>query len=183
MVRLHPCPPVIYHKIKPLGLYLGKISMTITPHLLAGSAVAAAATDNLPIAFFLGFFLHFLLDALPHVDPGTFFEIENNQEMPWPTWIYIFAAIEFIAVCLIIIFLFSRRPDFGVIIAGGIGGIALDIIDNNPFLRFIHQWPFFRELHFLHHKIHYKLPARKWYWGLAPTLIVAGLSLWYLSKF
>jgi len=157
--------------------------MTITPHLLAGSAVAAAATDNLPIAFFLGFFLHFLLDALPHVDPGTFFEIENNQEMPWPTWIYIFAAIEFIAVCLIIIFLFSRRPDFGVIIAGGIGGIALDIIDNNPFLRFIHQWPFFRELHFLHHKIHYKLPARKWYWGLAPTLIVAGLSLWYLSKF
>jgi len=99
--------------------------MTITPHILAGSALASATTQSLPVAFLIGFFLHFPLDALPHIDPGSFFwpnDKEKQKTESWPTWIYIFAASEFIIVWLIVIFLFQNRANFGIIMMGGLGG-------------------------------------------------------------
>ena len=159
--------------------------MTITPHLLSGAAIASAATTSLPVAFLIGLILHFVLDALPHTDPGTFFwpgERQKQETEPWPTWIYIFAATEFIIVWLLVIILFKNRQDFGVIMAGGLGGIFIDIVDNNP-LRFIHRLPVFKQIHFFHEKVHFDLPAGKWYWGLLTQLIIIIGSLWYLLKF
>ena len=157
--------------------------MIITPHLLAGSAVADATTDNLAIAFFIGFFLHFLLDAIPHVDPGTFYNPERGGNKPWPTWLYIYAVSEFIVIWTIVIILFKNRPDFGIIMMGGLGGIFIDIVDNNPF-RMMRTWPVFRQIHAIHTKLHYDLPAKKWYWGVLTQIIIIGASLWLLySRF
>ncbi|MFA6492899.1 MAG: hypothetical protein WCV58_02070 [Patescibacteria group bacterium] len=156
--------------------------MIITPHLLAGSAVAAAVTDNWLLAFLVGFFLHFILDAVPHVDPGTFFNPERDENKPWPTWIYIYALSEFIIIWAIIIILFQHKSNFDVIIAGGMGGIAVDIIDNNPF-RSLRQLPLLKQIHSIHKKFHFDLPKEKWFLGAITQIIVIGVSVWYLLKF
>ena len=99
--------------------------MTITPHLLAGAAIATT-TNDVFVAFLLGFLTHFILDALPHIDPGTFHNIRipglgknidletvHSQDKPWPKWIYIFVICEFIFAWTLIIILFKNRADFG----------------------------------------------------------------------
>lgn len=156
--------------------------MTIAPHLLAGSAAAAAITTNLPVAFLIGFFLHFIFDAIPHFDPGTVFKISDDENKPWPLWIYIFVMVEFVVIWAIVILLFKNRPDFAIIMAGGLGGIAVDVLDNNPF-RFMRTWPIIKQIHFVHEKLHYDLDRRYWYVGLLTQFIVIGGSLWYLLKF
>lgn len=159
--------------------------MTITPHILVGSALASAATTNLPIAFLIGFFSHFILDALPHVDPGTFFcskDPTKKETESWPLWIYIYAILEFVIASLVLFFLFKNKANFEIIVVGGIGGITVDILDNNP-LRFMRQWPILRQIHWLHQKLHYDLPQDKWYWGLPLQIIIMGVCLWYLLKY
>ena len=169
--------------------------MTITPHFFASAALATATTNNVFVAFLLGFLLHFVLDSLPHVDPGTFHNIRvpgfgknihleevHAQDKPWPNWIYTFVVIEFIITIVLVFSLFKNHPDFTIIIAGGLGGIFLDVMDNSLFL-FILRWPIFRQIHWLHHRLHYELPPQKWYWGLPSVIIITGVSLWYLLKF
>jgi len=156
--------------------------MTIAPHILASSAVATAVTDSLPVAFLIGFFLHFIIDAIPHVDPGTFFNMPENKDKSWPIWIYIFAFTEFIIMAILMFLLFKNKPNFDIIIAGGLGGIFVDILDNNPF-RIIRKYPVFKQIHWLHEKVHYDLPKGKWYWGIPAQIVFIGVSLWYLLKF
>lgn len=156
--------------------------MIITPHLLAGSALAMAITTNWPLAFLIGFFLHFILDAVPHVDPGTFFNPERDENKPWPTWIYIYAISEFIVIWIIIIILFQNKSNFNVIMAGGMGGIAVDILENNPF-RVMRTWPILKQIQWLHGKIHFDLDKKYWFWGAITQIIVVGVSIWYLLKF
>jgi hypothetical protein len=166
--------------------------MTITPHFFAGAAIANL-TDNVLVAFLLGFFLHFVLDALPHVDPGTFNEIkiplidfelefpEGKRDKPWPRWIYYFAITEFLIVVTTFFFLFHHRANFTILSAGAFGGIFVDILDN-PIFRFILKLPVFRQIHWLHHRVHHDLDPKKWYWGLPVQLIIIGVSLWVLLK-
>lgn len=159
--------------------------MIISPHLLTGSALATAATTNLPLAFLIGFLSHFVLDALPHTDPGTFFfpdEPQKKEEYPWPLWIYIFAASEFVIIWVIVIFLFQNRPDFGIIMTGGLGAIAVDVIDSNP-TRFLKDWPVIRQIHWLHHRVHYDLKPQNWHWGAFMQIIIVAGAIWYLLKF
>lgn len=153
--------------------------MIITPHLLAGAAIATATTTSYPLAFLIGFLSHFVLDAIPHVDPGTFFNPQKNENQSWPLWIYIYAASEFVIIWAIVIFLFQNRPDFDIIITGGIGGITVDILDNHP-CRFIRTWPFFKQIHWLHKKFHFELPASQWYLGIPTQIIIIGVCLWIL---
>ncbi len=136
------------------------------------------------MAFLIGFVSHFFVDALPHLDPGTFFwpgDKAMKESEPWPAWIYIFAVSEFIIIWLIMILLFKNRDNFGIILMGGLGGIAVDVLDNNP-LRFFRTWPILKQLHYLHEKIHYDLPHNKWYWGIPLQIIIIGGGLWYLLK-
>ena len=156
--------------------------MTITPHLLAGSALAVATTDNIAVAFLIGFFLHFLIDAIPHVDPGTFFNVPENNDKSWPLWIYIFAVSEFVVAWGLIILLFQHKTDFGIIMFGALGGIAVDVLDNNPF-RTLRTLPVIKQIHWLHKKLHFDLSYNKWYWGMPTQIIFIGASLWYLLKF
>lgn len=168
--------------------------MTIAPHLLTGSALAYATTDNIFVAFLLGFLVHFLLDSLPHIDPGSFHDIKIpgtdvdielgkvEEKKPWPLWIYIFATCELVLVWLLVIGLFRNRSDFNIIVAGGLGGISVDLIDNGGF-PFVRQLPVIRELHWFHKRVHHDLDLSKWYWGVLVQAIIAGGSLWYLLKF
>jgi hypothetical protein len=148
---------------------------------LAGAAVATT-TNSFLVAFLLGFASHFILDAIPHLDIGTFFKISENEDKPWPAWVYIIAILEFVIVVPIFYLLFHNRPDFAIISMGAFGCLFLDILDNNP-ITIIHHFPVFKQLHFLHEKIHHNLPPGKWYWGIPAEVIIIGGSIWYLLKF
>ena len=153
--------------------------MVITPHALVGASLATAA-QSLPLAFLLGFFSHFVADAIPHLDPGTFFEDANQK---WPIWVYIYAFSEIIIFPIIFYILFHHRSDFTILCVGALGGITVDLVDSNPFVYFWRNWPVFAQIHWLHHKTHFYIKSKYWYWGLMTELIVTGGTIWFLLKF
>ncbi|MGA2666529.1 MAG: hypothetical protein ABSE91_00370 [Patescibacteria group bacterium] len=167
--------------------------MTITPHLLTGAAIVAN-TKNIPLGLTLAFFSHFVLDALPHLDPGTFhnqrqlgyqkvvkLEEVHRHDRPWPLWIYLFVILEFIFAWILVVVLFYGRPNFGWIILGGFLGMAVDILDNPVFYPTL-SWPVLKQIHYLHHRVHYNLDPKKWYWGLLSEVIIIAGSLWLIFK-
>lgn len=156
--------------------------MTITPHVLIGAALAT--TTNIPVvAFLLGFLSHFLLDAIPHLEPGSFFsEADRAKGDRWPTWAYLFAICEFILVATVFYFLFHHRSDFIILCWGALGGITLDILTHNPFY-FTREWPVIKQLNYLHRKLHYHKANAEWYWGALTTILLIGGSLCYLLRF
>ncbi len=154
--------------------------MTISPHVLASAAVAVAVTDNWVLAFCVGVILHFLLDGLPHLDPGTFFE-KTKRDDPWPIWVYVYSFIEFTLIVLFVYFVYRNNPQFPVIVAAGFGGIFVDILDNNPWRLKLRKLPFFKQLNIIHEGTHFDLPRGLWYWGLIVELIIIGGSVWYIS--
>lgn len=167
--------------------------MTITPHLLTGAALGSIAS-NYPLAILMGLFSHFILDAVPHLDPGTLHnerpagytkEVDlakvHENDKPWPLWIYVFAIAEFIVAWALVYILYCGRSNFGLIAAGALAGILVDILDN-PLFSFTLNWPIIKQIHYLHHRFHYDLPKAKWYWGALTEIIIIGGSLWFLSK-
>lgn len=105
--------------------------MLLGPHLITG-AVAGEYIDNPYFAFAAGIILHFILDAIPHYDTT-----DDGK--------YTFRQIALIfseGIIGIIIFLFCYK-NFSVhkisFLAGALGGIVPDIIDNVPFWQKIFQ--------------------------------------------
>ena len=161
------------------GIFQEK-NMIITDHALFG-AVLATKTESLPLAFLLGFISHFILDAIPHLDPGTITNPYGDKKIKWPKWVYLFVLADF-AVTIMIFYFFQNRPNFNLMILGGLGGISVDVIENFP-SEFIKNLPILKQIQWLHTKTHYWLPTEKWYWGLFTSIIVAGGSVWLLLKF
>jgi hypothetical protein len=167
--------------------------MLITPHALASSALSTAITDNLFVAFFVSLSLHFILDAIPHFDPGTLrYKADEPNRKPkwgtehldektkWPKWVYAVVIADFLVAIFIYVFWFSKLSNFPVLLAAGIGGIFVDLIDN-PLVKF-YKLPVFAQIHWLHHRVHFDLPARYWFWGVPMEVIIVGGTLWYLLK-
>src|ERR1035437_7872513 len=53
--------------------------MTLTSHAVVGAAIASAVPTHPVLAFSLGFFSHFLLDAIPHWDYHLSSMSENKE--------------------------------------------------------------------------------------------------------
>jgi len=153
--------------------------MIITPHFLVGAALGTTV-KSLPVAFALGVGSHLILDLVPHADQGTFQKIERGQRPDWPRWFYYFTILDF-AVTFMIFFFLRGRSDFSLMLAGGLGAILIDVIDNIPF-RVLDRWPVFKQVHFVHEIFHYNIKKENWYWGIIGQAIAIGGSLWYLLK-
>lgn len=153
--------------------------MTIAPHFFYGAALATQ-TNSYPIAFGLGFVSHLFLDLIPHTDPGTF--VKGIRRGNWPSWGIIYVLVETIAVAVTMILLFKNRSDFGLLLAGGFGGILIDILDNFP-IKSLDKISFFKAVAKIHLFFHHSLEPKNWYWGLVTELIILGGSLWFLLKF
>lgn len=154
--------------------------MIILAHSLVGAAVATQ-TESLPVAFLLGFISHFVLDAIPHFDPGTIVNPFGKKNVSWPKWVYWFILFDFLATILIFYFL-KDRPDFRFMIVAALGAVLVDVIENFP-VEFIRNLPVLKQIQWLHGKVHFWLPTEKWYWGALTSTIIIGGSIWYLSKF
>ena len=154
--------------------------MIILAHSLVGAAVATK-TESLPVAFLLGFVSHFVLDAIPHFDPGTIVNPFGKKNVSWPKWVYGFILLDFLTTILVFYFL-KNRPGFEFMIAAAVGAVLVDVIENFP-SEFIRNLSILKQIQWLHGKVHFWLPTKKWYWGALTSTIIIGGSIWYLLKF
>jgi hypothetical protein len=117
--------------------------MLLGTHLITG-AVAGEYLDNPFLAFAAGFILHFIIDAIPH------FDTTDNDKMTFRQM-----ALIFVDGIIGIIIVFYCYKDFSVhkmsYLAGALGGILPDILDNVPFWeKSFQKSTFGRNFHNLH---------------------------------
>lgn len=155
--------------------------MTILPHALGG-AVFATFFGNYFLAFAFGLLSHFILDALPHLEPKSLVTRQSDGTKTWSIWLYVFVLVEFSLTCLCF-WLIRYRSDFNILVVGALGGLFPDIIVNNPFLQFLRHKRFFRHLFRFHDKIHLDLPQKYWFIGFIVEGGLIGGSIWYLLRF
>lgn len=154
--------------------------MTILPHFLVGSALGIVTGTPL-MAFVSGFFSHFVLDLIPHLDSGTFKEDRESVE-DWPIWLYLVVIAEFILTAIIVYFIGFKRGDWSLLLWGGLGGIAVDVFANFPIAK-VSTWPFFKQFYYINHKYNSNISPKQWLVGLINQLIVVGGALWFLLSY
>ncbi len=172
--------------------------MISTAHVLIGGAVGmavGAATHSPALALVAGVASHFAMDSIPHLDhpPAP----HKNGHLVWTPAIWIFAFVDTGLAAIITFALWYTHfgyPTFSPFLAGALGGVLPDLIDNVPFWN---HWfrPLlgFKQFHAFHESTHTfwrrilpmpqeaKLPTW-WLWGIVTQLVAAGLSLVYLWK-
>lgn len=90
-----------------------------TVHFTAG-AVIGSKLGNPFLAFLFGFFIHFLLDAIPHKDYG-----KNH----WTKFEYLFLFSDFFLLFVLIFFVFKPEVHYlNPFLWGGLGGIIPDVL-------------------------------------------------------
>jgi len=144
--------------------------MLCTPHLLTGAAIVMAVPQpelSLPLAFLS----HFVLDTIPHTEPGTFLSqtrteptIPSKTEMKW-------AALDFFLGFLILVFLFLRlRNPF--LLYGGFLAVLPDFINNVPYRHQLKRFFGLKQIHWLHCRAHFTLEKKYWPLGVFTQLIL-----------
>lgn len=155
--------------------------MTFAPHAIIGAA-AGTFTDNIWLAFLFGLVSHFVADFTPHLEPN-FLVIKNpDGTKKWSIWLYVFVLAEFV-ITIYIFWLWRERPDFNILLAGAIGGLAPDFIANNPFLQKYRNAPVLRQIFWFHDTIHTELGPNLWFVSLLTEVLLLGGGLWLLLRF
>lgn len=154
--------------------------MLNTPHLLVGASIGVA-TGN-PVAGFVGGIAsHYLLDIVPHTDPGT---LHYHDDLPYKLngrdWTIGFADLA--VSSLLLIWLAGQAPIVGwAPLAGMIGGILPDIVGVAglifPQLYHVRGLDKYYELT---RKYHHTAPPERWIEGTVWQLLIIGLALWFL---
>jgi hypothetical protein len=162
--------------------------MISTSHLLIGASVGAAC-GNPYSAFVGGVISHFVADAIPHTDPGTVTGKKPGETLKFRTADYVFVAVDLvIGISLVAFFASKSSSMLGLnMAAGAFGAIAVDLIDNNPFISpFLRKLPIFKQLHQVHEASHtalgIEIKKKSWYYGVATQIISIGLCIFFLSK-
>jgi hypothetical protein len=147
--------------------------MLLGAHLMAG-AVAGEYVDNPYLAFVAGVILHFILDAIPH------FDTTDDNKLTFRQLSLI--TIEGVVGVTILYFCYQ---DFSIhklsFLAGALGGIFPDLLDNVPFWEKRFQKNVFgRNFHFLHKSVQsIKLTPIP---GLAIQYIIIAVAVLILIK-
>lgn len=125
--------------------------MLLASHAAVGG-IAGEYLNSPGLAFFAGFIIHFILDAIPHYD--------TTDEKKWTKRQYFLMFVD-IAVGIILLILFYDKIGHPVsFILGAFGGIVPDIMDNTPFWnkKFRASW-FGKRFHLVHEKIQWAQPG------------------------
>lgn len=153
--------------------------MLLTPHAMVGAAIGAS-TDNLVYIIILAFMSHFILDALPHFDWGTWhgykeFELERKD--------YVMAGIDIAMVLIFTYYLWHNTYDNKLLI-GAFFAILPDLFDNVPFWKdTLRKYAPFKHLHSLHKLIHFQIKEKYWIWGILTQITIILLALIILKIF
>jgi len=138
--------------------------MILAVHAITGGLVGEAI-DQPFLAFSAGFFLHFILDSIPHFDCLEKGKFGRKQ--------WIFSLSEFVLGLAFI--LFYLRPEISLsnpFVWGMIGGLLPDFIDNMPLWSAkVQKTNLGALLHNVHVKFHSKIFPSIWV-GMAIQLFV-----------
>ena len=152
--------------------------MLSTPHLLAGTAIGLAVGN--PVAgFVLAVASHFLLDAIPHTDPGTWHYGEDMKKFRLHGGDYATGIIDSIVAVGAFLALSHTSPLMAAApIAGAIGGVLPDsLVYLGIMFRGIHEWPGIKQYNALIHPIHYTARPNQWVLGVVTQLAVIAISV------
>lgn len=168
--------------------------MLFTTHTIVGAAVGVA-TKNPMLGFVASFFVHHLLDAMPHLDQGSFhikisgprYLNNNNENLDGYTftrrdWIMLVSDF-IIGGGMILIFLSFLKASILVnLFIGIMGGLLPDIIDSSPLwskkLRAKYRINY--HYHRFHIFFHWTATKKQAVLGVATQITVIGISLIYL---
>ena len=155
--------------------------MLITPHILAGTAIGLAV-GNPAAGFVLGVASHYLLDSVPHVDPGTWHMEKTIAEHGLEARDYATILLDVAAALFGFVALSGAAPIMAAgPIAGAIGGALPDTLVAVAlvFPKFP-KWKGLKWYHDLIEKFHYTAKPSQWILGVATQLAVIIGSVWFI---
>lgn len=150
--------------------------MLFTPHLLIGGAIGRAVPSPL-LALSLGVISHFVFDFIPHFDQGVWHPERGDVKFTGRDWGLI--TLDLTISVAIVIYLISINKINITIVAGGLGGVLPDLIDNVPMWKYRIRKTFFGEkLHKFHTICHkYRLKIRLIVPAILFSIFVSILSI------
>ena len=156
--------------------------MLFTTHLLVGSAIGKA-TGNPASGFIVGYLSHHLLDYIPHYDPGSLLYKDEEKDVVWKPFTYFMAILDVAVGLGIVTIVALNSPDATNIIAGGLGGVLTDLLDNVPTIKDIfRKTKFGKGFHNLHETFHNTLTTESIFIGLMMQIILSGIMLIYIAQ-
>lgn len=154
--------------------------MLATSHLLFGAALGTLIPDP-TVAFVVGVGSHYLLDALPHVEPGLFRRRDNNGNLrpELERFEYWLAGADVIFGLSITFFIWTAHTHSLPLLTGALGGLLPDILDNVPWWnQLVWKVPWLHRLAKFHKTIHFPtIPEKRWWWGIPAPLIILVFSV------
>jgi hypothetical protein len=122
--------------------------MIISTHSVFGAVTAQAISFGNPaIAFIVGFFSHFILDAIPHWD----YKLKVNSEGLSKKAVFSDAwkvLIDFLGAGILIYFFLQGEEPFSLIIwLGALGAVFPDVLQNLADFKGFRFLSFFRDIH------------------------------------
>ena len=143
--------------------------MIFIAHALLGTLIGKSLNSLFLIAI-LAFLSHFILDALPHIDTGSFKKKEDYTRKEWT-----FVVVD---VILGLAFVFYFGIKFGLlpVFVGAFFAILPDAIGGASWLFKWQRKPFFKQFESLHEKIGFKMTHEFiWLGYIVEIAVILGL--------
>lgn len=154
--------------------------MIATAHLLIGGTIGSLIEDPLLI-FLYAFFSHYLLDALPHVEPGIWRKTKKDKDEGMERWEYYFIVLDLLIGLSLLIWLAWNKYNFKLILFGAFVAILPDILDHLSILsKYLKKQSWYSWLFYLHKGIHFSTSFRWRYLAILPFLLVVIYAIIWL---
>lgn len=145
--------------------------MIFTTHIIIGGAVGSVI-NNPYLSFVGGFISHHAVDAIPHLDPGSFTRLQPKKKF-WKVPSIVAIIFADVAIGSIAFYLLWRYSGYPVsMLTGAIGAVISDIVDNGPWQDIIRKWTIFKRFHAFHEKYHRTVLPQQWLVGTLTQLIL-----------
>ena len=133
----------------------------------------------------LGIISHFVFDGLPHLETSTFKKYFGRKKGEKPVkFEMVFEFFEIVGGLILMLYFWKANAYGWPIFFGAFGAILPDLIDNVPFWSWnMRKYPVFKQIHWLHEKIHWDLNEKNWYLGLPVYIIITIIFVFLWVKF
>lgn len=146
-----------------------------TPHMIAGAAIGKVVRPPW-LALAAAFASHSLLDIVPHLDSGAFFE------EPAPTLVAV-TALDVLIGASVVLFAAHRAPRRRAMVWAAFFAVVIDLVDNvPPWNAWFHAWPTGAWINSFHHGTQHSVAPDQWPLGVATQIAVLALALWVLRR-
>jgi len=145
--------------------------MIFTTHIIVGGTTGSII-NNPYLAFAGGFISHHIIDAIPHLDPGSFTRLQPKKKF-WEVPKIIAVIFADVAVGSVVFYLLWRYAGYPLpMLAGAVGAVISDVVDNGPWQDTIRKYSPFKKFHVFHEKYHRTVLPQQWLLGILTQLVL-----------